>query len=211
MFITFEGIDGSGKSTQINLLANSLTELNYRVKVLREPGGNILSENIRNLLLHTDDIVEPRCELLLFTAARAQLVSSVIKPALDKGEIVLCDRYIDSSVAYQGYGRQLPIDDINNINTFATAGLLPDATFILDLAPLEASNRADSRFDLTSTSPDRMEKSGNEFFTRARNGYLHIAQMNPERVHVLNARSSIQDLQESIWKVISSLLQRKQQ
>lgn len=209
MFITFEGIDGSGKSTQIYLLADSLRSLGYTVKVLREPGGNELSESIRNLLLHTNETVEPRCELLLFTAARAQLVSRVIKPALAAGELVLCDRYIDSSVAYQGYGRELPIDEIKSINAFATDNLMPDITFFLDLAPLEALNRADTRFDLTCTTPDRMEQSGDEFFTRARTGYLQIAKDDPNRVFLLNARSSIDELQQSIWDIVSGIIQSK--
>ena len=143
MFITFEGIDGSGKSTQIQLLKEMLEKRNHVVTILREPGGNILSEQIRQLLLDSKEQVDPRCELLLFTAARAQLVGSVIRPALEAGNIVICDRYIDSSVAYQGYGRGLSIESIESINDFATAGLIPDITFIFDLSVLDTLINAD--------------------------------------------------------------------
>ncbi|MFM8455925.1 MAG: dTMP kinase, partial [Ignavibacteria bacterium] len=160
MFITFEGIDGSGKSTQIQLLKEWLERLDHTVTVLREPGGNVVSEQIRQLLLDSTEHIEPRCELLLFTAARAQLVSKVIRPALKAGHIVICDRYIDSSVAYQGYGRGLPIDDIVRINDFATAGLIPDITFIFDLSVDDAAKRAGFRSNDNKAKPDRMEQSG---------------------------------------------------
>ncbi|MFM7157503.1 MAG: dTMP kinase, partial [Bacteroidota bacterium] len=145
MFITFEGIDGSGKSTQIQFLKTLLEDKGHKVTVLREPGGNIVSEKIRTLLLDSKEQIEPRSELLLFTAARAQLVSKVIRPALEGGDIVICDRYIDSSVAYQGYGRGLSIKDIEQINAFATNDLIPDITFIFDLPVEDAAIRAGFR------------------------------------------------------------------
>ena len=206
MFITFEGIDGSGKSTQITLLSGWLKSLGNTVLVLREPGGNALSENIRNILLNTNEQVDIRCELLLFAAARAQLVSKIIKPALDENTIVLCDRYIDSSVAYQGYGRGLSIQDVESINTFATNDLVPDITFVFDLDPTEAANRADDRSDKTSTASDRMERSGIDFFDKVRNGYLDIAKRSDGRVFVLNAKDTIDQLQNSIRSAVQSQL-----
>jgi dTMP kinase len=201
MFITFEGIDGSGKSTQIQLLADKLRDMGHQVKVLREPGGNTLSEQIRALLLTTSETVDIRCELLLFLAARAQLTGTVIKPALEKNIIVLCDRYTDSSVAYQGYGRGLSVQDIDFCNKVATDTLIPDATFVLDISTDSAADRASSR----EQDKDRMERSGQDFFQRVRDGYKAIAENNPDRVVLLSATQSKQELHEQIWQVIISL------
>jgi len=206
MFITFEGIDGSGKSTQIQLLKEMLEKRNHVVTILREPGGNILSEQIRQLLLDSKEQVDPRCELLLFTAARAQLVSSVIRPALEAGKIVICDRYIDSSVAYQGYGRGLSIESIESINDFATAGLIPDITFIFDLSVDDAAKRAGFRSNDNQTKPDRMERSGDAFFERTKQGYLEIAKKSDRNIFIINANDAMNDIREQVESIVVSYL-----
>ncbi len=206
MFITFEGIDGSGKSTQIQLLKDMLEKRNHVVTLLREPGGNILSEQIRQLLLDSKEQVDPRCELLLFTAARAQLVSSVIRPALEAGYIVICDRYIDSSVAYQGYGRGLSIESIESINDFATAGLVPDITFIFDLSVDDAAKRAGFRSNDNQTKADRMERSGDAFFERTKQGYLEIAKKSDRNIFIINANDAMNDIREQVASIVERYL-----
>lgn len=206
MFITFEGIDGSGKSTQIQLLKQWLESLHQTVTVLREPGGNIVSEQIRQLLLDSKEQIEPRCELLLFTAARAQLVAKVIRPALQEGHIVICDRYIDSSVAYQGYGRGLPIEDIEGINEFATAGLIPDITFIFDLSVDDAAKRAGFRSTDNQTKPDRMEQSGDAFFERTKQGYLLIAQSTERNIFIINANDAMDDIFQQVQMIVQQYM-----
>lgn len=206
MFITFEGIDGSGKSTQIQLLKEMLEKRNHVVTILREPGGNILSEQIRQLLLDSKEQVDPRCELLLFTAARAQLVGGVIRPALEAGNIVICDRYIDSSVAYQGYGRGLSIESIESINDFATAGLIPDITFIFDLSVDDAAKRAGFRSNDNQTKPDRMERSGDAFFERTKQGYLEIAKKSDRNIFIINANDAMNDIREQVESIVVSYL-----
>lgn len=206
MFITFEGIDGSGKSTQIQLLKDMLEKRNHVVTLLREPGGNILSEQIRQLLLDSKEQVDPRCELLLFTAARAQLVSSVIRPALEAGYIVICDRYIDSSVAYQGYGRGLSIESIESINDFATAGLVPDITFIFDLSVDDAAKRAGFRSNDNQTKADRMERSGDAFFERTKQGYLKIAKKSDRNIFIINANDAMNDIREQVASIVERYL-----
>lgn len=206
MFITFEGIDGSGKSTQIQLLKEWLERLDHTVTVLREPGGNVVSEQIRQLLLDSTEHIEPRCELLLFTAARAQLVSKVIRPALKAGHIVICDRYIDSSVAYQGYGRGLPIDDIVRINDFATAGLIPDITFIFDLTVDDAAKRAGFRSNDNKTKPDRMEQSGDAFFERTKQGYIELAQNANRNIFIIHAGDSMHDIRDQVETIVGRFL-----
>ena len=206
MFITFEGIDGSGKSTQIQLLKDMLEKRNHVVTLLREPGGNILSEQIRQLLLDSKEQVDPRCELLLFTAARAQLVSSVIRPALEAGYIVICDRYIDSSVAYHGYGRGLSIESIESINDFATAGLVPDITFIFDLSVDDAAKRAGFRSNDNQTKADRMERSGDAFFERTKQGYLEIAKKSDRNIFIINANDAMNDIREQVESIVERYL-----
>ena len=206
MFITFEGIDGSGKSTQIQLLKQWLESLHHTVTVLREPGGNSVSEQIRQLLLDSKEQIEPRCELLLFTAARAQLVAKVIRPALHEGHIVICDRYIDSSVAYQGYGRGLPIEEIEGINEFATAGLIPDITFIFDLPIDDAAKRAGFRSNDNQTKPDRMERSGDAFFERTKQGYLSIANNTDRNMFIINANDAMNDIFQQVQMIVQQYL-----
>ena len=167
--ITFEGIDGSGKSTQIQLLGAEFEKLGVPFKTFREPGGTDLSEKIREILLDKDNIeMTLTAESLLFAAARAQLTVEQIKPAIAKGECVICDRFTDSTIAYQGYGRGLNIKNLEIINNIATEGLTPDITFILDIDPEKASER------MKAEAPDRMESAGIDFFQKIRQGYLQI-------------------------------------
>ena len=208
MFITFEGIDGSGKSTQISFLKQWLEEKGHEILVLREPGGNIVSEKIRTLLLDSKEEIDPRSELLLFTAARAQLVSKVIRPALNQGKIVICDRYIDSSVAYQGYGRGLPIADIENINAFATDGLIPDITFIFDLPVEDAALRAGFRSSDSQSKPDRMERSGEEFFRKTKEGYLRIAETSERNIYVIQANEEVESIRQQVCSIVDTCIKR---
>jgi dTMP kinase len=200
MFITFEGIDGSGKTTQINLLSVRLRERGIDVLALREPGGNEISENIREVLLSSKNEIGVRAELLLFVAARAQLVEKVIRPALDAGKLVICDRYCDSSVAYQGFGRGIDIDDVHTCNKFATNNLVPNLTFFLDVPTTVGLGRTSSRGEKVL---DRMESAGESFFDKARKGYLSIAGSEPERFIVLDGRATPKKIHEEIWKAVS--------
>jgi dTMP kinase len=184
MFISFEGIDGSGKSTQLTLLRDVLEDRGLRTLTVREPGATVLSEEIRSILLSNKQSITSTAELLLFNAARAQLVERVIVPALERREIVLCDRYSDSTTAYQGYGRQLDLDEVRTCNNIATRGIMPRVTFFIDV-PYEAAQQRMS-FHTTSGGPDRMERSGPEFFDRVRAGYLEIAAAEPHRFHVID-------------------------
>ncbi len=177
MFLTLEGIDFSGKSTQAKLLVDALSR-ERAVCFLREPGGTPISERIRSILLDKKNLeLTDRAELLLFSASRAQLVTGVIRPALARGEIVICDRYYDSTTAYQGAGRGLPMDAVRTINAFATGGLVPDLTLFIDI-PVEEIER---RRAAAGKGFDRMEAAGREFFQRVRDGYIALAASEPDR------------------------------
>ena len=165
MFVSFEGIDGSGKSTQLTLLRDWIEDRGIRSLTVREPGATTLSESIRGILLSNKQTVTPTAELLLFSAARAQLVEKVIIPALQKGEVVLCDRYVDSTTAYQGHGRMLDMEQVRVCNRLATQGVLPTLTFFIDVAYDEAQQRM--HFTPAHGEPDRMERSGRDFFERS--------------------------------------------
>ncbi len=194
MLITFEGIDGSGKSTQISLLKDKLISLGNTVRVFREPGGTQISEEIRELLLSTNFEVDSVTELLMFSSARSQLMAEEVLPALEKGEIVILDRFYDSTTAYQGYGRKsLPIDQINQINTIASHGRSPDFTFYLRLS-LEESNMRRAHL-----SKDRMERSGDEFFDSVIKGFDELAEKE-ERFIVIDASQTVNEVQENILK-----------
>jgi len=204
MFITFEGIDGSGKSTQARLLSERLKEEGKDCIFLREPGGTEISEKIRNILLDKDHLEMTHfAELFLFSAARTQLVTEVIKPCLDLGKIVLCDRYYDSTTAYQGYGRGIDIEAVKNINRVASQGNVPDATFILDLELPEVQRRLSGKRD-----EDRMEAGGREFFENVRRGYLEIAKSEPKRCVVVDGMKPRQDIHETIWDHVQKKLSR---
>ena len=190
-FITFEGGEGCGKSTQVVRLAAALEARGLKVLLTREPGGTRLSELIRTLL--KDEAEDPpvdRAELLLFLAARAQLVRNVIAPALEAGTWVISDRFSDSTVAYQGYGRGLPVDFVRQANDFACEGLRPDLTFLLDLDPATAERRMRGREAATNTSADRIERAGSGFHARLRRGFLELAAADAPRFSVVDASKS---------------------
>ncbi len=197
LFVTVEGIDGAGKSTQIAMLKAALEYQGRRVCVTREPGGDDLGETVRNLLLSGAAI--DRAELLLFMAARAQNTERVIRPALAEGAIVLCDRYIDSSTAYQGAGRGLDIATIEMLNVFATNALLPDITFLLDISPRIGLGRQQVH--------SAMEREGTAFLARVRQGFLAIAENSAGRIVVLDAAIPVNDLHAEILQFVSKRLQ----
>ncbi|MBQ7126665.1 dTMP kinase [bacterium] len=197
LFITFEGIDGCGKTTQIKLLNEYLVGLGYTTIVTREPGAKGLGEKLREILLNYDGEVSSTCESFLFLADRAQHIDCTIKPALKKNYIVLCDRHIDSTVAYQGYGRGVDIKEIKHLNNIATSGLLPDLTFVFDV-DIETSNAR------VGKTKDRMESAGIEFFERVRNGFLEIGKLEPERVKIINSNDTI----ENIHNIVKELTEK---
>ena len=194
MFVTFEGLDGSGKSTQAELLCRRLEADGVDVVSTREPGGTELGEGIRNLVLHGGH-VGPWAEALLYVAARAQLVDDVIRPALERGAFVICDRYVDSSVAYQGVGRDLGLDRVLELNLAAVGGLLPDRTFLLDLDPREVPVRIQRHFD-------RLEREGDDFRARTAGGYRELATRFPDRIVVLDATRPADELAEDVYGAI---------
>lgn len=199
LFITFEGADGCGKTTQINLLKDYLENKGYSVLLTREPGGKGLGEKIREILLNYDGIVADRCESFLFLADRAQNIEVIIKPAIEKGQIVLCDRHTDSSVAYQGYGRGLDIEQIKTLNNLATGGMQPDLTLVFDIDVETSMKRV-------GNEKDRMESSGKEFFNRVRNGYLELAKNEPNRMKVVDSTVSIDEIHQEVIKIIKQYL-----
>ncbi len=198
MLITFEGIDGCGKSTQATLLADRLRSDGIEVLQLREPGGTELSEQVRTLLLNKDYThpLAPEAELLLFAASRAQLVQEVIKPALARGAVVILDRFTDSTIAYQGFGRGIPLRFIEQVNRLATAEIEPDLTFLLDISLATASERR------ASLGKDRIENESEVFYNRVIHGYMYVAQNHTERVNVLDGTDSIEVLRKNIWRLV---------
>lgn len=198
LFITFEGADGCGKTTQIKLLNEYLTNKGYETLLTREPGAKGLGEKIREILLNYDGEVSSNCESFLFLADRAQHVDCIIRPSLKKGSIVLCDRHTDSTVAYQGYGRGLDIDKINLLNEYATTGLKPDLTIVFDID-------AETSLKRVGQNKDRMESAGLEFFKRVRNGFLEIAEKNPQRVKVINALDTIDNIHKQVVELVEKL------
>ena len=200
LFITFEGADGCGKTTQIELLNQYLQEKGFNTLVTREPGAKGLGEKLREILLGYDGEVSPNCESFLFLADRAQHVDCVIKPALEKGTVVLCDRHTDSTVAYQGYGRQLDLNRIKMLNDIAVNGLRPDLTIVFDI-DIETSMQR------VGKTKDRMESAGMDFFNRVREGYLEIAKSEPERVKVINSSDTIENIHNQVVSLVESLMQ----
>ncbi len=199
MFITFEGIDYSGKSTQAKLLVERLKQQGDDVVFLREPGGTAVSEKIRTLLLDKSLLdMTDMAELFLFSAARCQVVQEVIRPALAEGKIVVCDRFYDSTTAYQGYGRGLDLEHIRLINKLATGGLVPELTFIVEIPVQEVL----ARRIRAGSSPDRMESSGDRFYQNAVQGYRTIAEMEPQRCILLDGTQPVQHVHEKIWTII---------
>ncbi|MBF0479616.1 MAG: dTMP kinase [Candidatus Omnitrophica bacterium] len=196
LFITFEGSEGSGKSTQIEFLRQYLVKRRKKVMLLREPGGVAISEKIRAILLDVcNKKMGSECETLLYLAARAQLVYEVIAPALTKGYIILCDRFMDSTVAYQGYGNGVDIEQIYEIGNFATGGVSPDLTFIFDLD-------AEKGLARIKRQKDRIEQRKMDYHKRVRLGYLAIAKKEPQRVKMLDATRTKENLQQEIQRII---------
>ncbi len=209
IFISFEGSDGCGKSTQIRLLARRLEESGVRVCTTREPGGTPLGEEIRPLLqtAREGERMTPETELLLFAASRAQLVREVIEPALAAGTTVLADRFLDSTTVYQGVARRLDPEWVRAINEFAVGALRPDLTVLLDLEPLAARERIDARrapgvANTTDPVRDRMESQPPEFYEAVRAGYLAVARAEPERVKIISAEGSVEAVQARILQTM---------
>ncbi len=201
LFITFEGIDGVGKSTQADLLENYLVNLGRSVVRAFEPGGTELGKSIRQLLLHSGH-VDARAEALLYAADRAHDVATVIRPALEEGQVVIGDRYLDSSVAYQGAGRVLGANEVRDLSVWATRGLLPNLTVLLDLD----AEAAVARRSKTGTAPDRLEREKVDFFEAVRSCYLDLAAAEPERFLVVDANDSVDSIQSKIRGRIDALL-----
>ena len=195
LFITFEGGDGCGKTTQIKLIDEFLRSKGYKTLLTREPGSKGLGVKLREILLNYDGEVSPTCESFLFLADRAQHVDCIIKPALKEGVIVLCDRHTDSTVAYQGYGRGLDLDQIHKLNNIATSGLKPNLTIVLDV-DVETSQKR------VGNEKDRMESAGIEFFERVRKGFLEIAKQEPNRVKVVDSTQSIEEIHKQIVELV---------
>jgi len=195
--ISFEGIDGSGKTTQAELLYNRICNLGYTVLLFREPGGTPVGESIRSILLdasHSDMI--PLAELFLYLAARVQITSQRIAPALDSGAFVIMDRYIDSSAAYQGHARGLGVDLVHHLNSIATGGLVPDITFFIDCDPLTALSRI-------SPKPDRLESEGLVFMERVRDGFRGLCQSFKDRFVLVDGNRAVKEIEETVFFEIS--------
>ena len=208
MLITFEGIDGSGKSTQIGLLKRRLEADGLDVTVVREPGGTELSEKIRGLLLQRRISIAPFAELLLFSAARSQLVQEVIRPRLADGFVVICDRFTDSTLAYQGGGRgAAPTAWLRQFNAQVTGGLVVDRTYYLAIAPEVARQRA---LDRAGVAPedDRMESSGEDFFARVGSAYEALAREEPDRICRIDGESDVSSMEAAIWADLRPILKR---
>ena len=207
-FITFEGPEGSGKSTQICLLAEQLEGQGIKVRCAREPGGTVTGEAIRNILQHdaVDEPLDERAELLLFTASRAQLMKRVVMPALQRGEWVLCDRFIDSTMAYQGFARGMDIETLERINDFAIHGRKPDLTLLLDLDIARGFERLEHRYAGKVGAADRFEREARDFHDRVRDGYQKLAQREPKRFRIINSDRPIKTVSDEIWNLVKEIL-----
>ena len=200
LFITFEGGEGSGKSTQISLLASRLAATGMSVRCVREPGGTVVGEAVREILLDpAHEGLDAMAELLLYEAARAQHTAEVIEPSLAAGEVVLCDRYFDSSTAYQGFARGLPLEEVAALNRAATQGLVPTRTLVIDVDPGLGVERA------THAGADRLEGEDAAFHQRVREGYLAIAEREPDRVRVVDGAGSIDEVAARVVSALSDL------
>jgi dTMP kinase len=209
-FITFEGIDGSGKSTQIRLLASALRERGLDPITTQEPGGTPLGRGLRELLLTREEVVHPRAELLLFAADRAQHIELLIKPALNDGRIVISDRFADATLAYQSAGRNLSETSVKSIIKFATGGLKPDLTFLLDTTVESALMRLKTRREEstdTFSNENRMDLETSDFYSRVRQKYLEIAEKEPGRCVVISADNDVYEIHHEILKITLDRLQ----
>ena len=212
LFISFEGVEGCGKSSQVALLADRLRQHGHTVRVTREPGGTPIGEEIRHTLKHSKDnsAMTWEAELLLMNASRAQLVREFIRPALARGEIVLSDRFYDSTTAYQGHGRQLNLAAVQQIIDLAVGDTHPDLTLLLTVPPEVSAERLRSRQATLPFVRDRMEEADRAFFERVANGYRAIAAAEPQRVRVIDAECSLTSIHEAVWNHVEALLHRRQ-
>jgi len=210
IFITFEGTEGSGKSTQVSLLAERLRETGRTVRTLREPGGTPIGEEIRHTLKHSaqNQAMQAETELLLMNASRAQLVREVIRPALAAGEVVLCDRFYDSTTAYQGYGRQLDLKTVKAVIDFAVGETRPDLTLLMVVSHEVSEERLLARQSTLPFMRDRIEEADRSFFERVARGYQLIAAAEPQRVRVIRGAGSTYEIEAAIWKTVGPLVSR---
>lgn len=207
IFITFEGPDGSGKSTQIKLISEFLKQAGYQIYLTREPGGTPIGDQIRHVLHDVHNTaMTARAEILLYSASRAQLVEQVILPRLKHGDVVLCDRYADSTYAYQGYGRGLNFDNLRMITRFATQSLKPDLTIYLDLPVEEGLERKEKANSAGQGEWNRMDRLEIDFHQRVRAGYLEMAQAEPDRWLVVNATASVEEIFQKICQRLEDVL-----
>jgi dTMP kinase len=208
LFITFEGTEGSGKSTQVPLLVERLHEWGHHVRIVREPGGTPIGEEIRHTLKHShaNAAMTAEAELLLMNASRAQLVREVIRPALARGEIIVCDRFYDSTTAYQGYGRKLDLTTVRHVIDLAVGTTRPDLTLFLKVPQSVSEERLRSRQATMPFLRDRMEEADRAFFERVAEGYDAIAAAEPNRVNTINAAGTVGEVQSAIWRLVAPLV-----
>lgn len=208
-FITFEGIEGSGKSTQVKLLKEYLIQKGSDVLLVREPGGTPIGEQVRSILLNKEkgDGMDPVTELLLYEACRVEIVKNVIKPALENKQVVICDRFTDSTLSYQGYARGLDIDLIESLNEKATGGIKPDLTILIDLPVEDGLKRAGKRSESldSGNKEDRFEQEGVEFHEKVRAGFLEIAQKDPKRVKIVDGGRDISAIHSGICDILEKI------
>ena len=197
LFITFEGSDGCGKSTQLKMAAEYLQKKSFDVIATRDPGGTPLGQKIREILLHHDGKVATYCELFLYLADRAQHIDEKIIPAIAEGKTVLCDRYVDSTLAYQGYARGLDADEILNLNNIVAKNLMPDLTFVFDVSTEIAEQRV-------GKTKDRMESEAKEFHQKVRSGFLDLAKKYPERIKIIDANQEIEKVHADVIKILEN-------
>jgi dTMP kinase len=211
-FITFEGLDGCGKSTQVELVGDYLRRQGRTVIITREPGGTEVGQQIREILLNVSEVnITPLTELCLMFAARAQHVEQAILPALKRGELVLCDRFTDSSLAYQGYGRGVPLDTILSVERLLCQGLRPDLTLLLDIDAATSIRRTGVRNRKAHQLETRFEMEGQRFFERVREGYLALARQEPNRVRIIDGSGTIEQLQAAVRAAVDEFLETWQQ
>jgi dTMP kinase len=210
LFISFEGTEGCGKSTQVKLLADNLTALGHRVRTLREPGGTPIGEEIRHTLKHSQQnhAMTAEAELLLMNASRAQLVREIIRPALAAGEVVVCDRFYDSTTAYQGYGRELDLEKVKAIVNFAVGETKPNVTLLLQVPPAVSAERLRSRQETLPFVRDRIEESDRKFFERVARGFDAIAAAEPQRFKLINGAQPVAMVCAKIWDLVYPILPR---
>lgn len=203
LFITVEGTDGSGKTTQIDFIREYLQARGYEVVITREPGGTRISEIIRSVILNPDFTeMGNNTEMLLYAAARAQLVAEIIKPSLEQGKTVICDRFLDSSYAYQGFGRGINLENIEKVNNIAIDGVMPEITFFFDLDPEIALKRR-----MASSSADRIENEKIEFHKRVHAGFVDLANRYPGRIRTIDASRRVDDIRADVKAILDSLLE----